>query len=645
MKVTRDLQAGLGILLAGLLAQTAQAEVQPNSLFSDNGVLQRGTTVPVWGTGQDGKTVRVEFAGQKVTGVVHGGKWQVQLKSLKAGGPYNLVIAGDHNIVNLTNLLVGDVWVASGQSNMEDPLGPVFWASPIKDWQAESAVANYPEIRQFKVPNTTAYRPQAEAHGKWAVCNPANVLSFSAAGYFFARDLQATSHVPIGILFSAWGGTVAEAWTSGESLDQMPDFTNAVAKVRATVPAEYPRILADWYRTNDPGSAAQPAWSDKDQATATWKTMTLPVYWQNAGLPGFNGIAWFQKEVTLPAAWEGQSARLKLDTIDDQDTTWVNGVQVGDKPGFGDVRDYPLTPGLLKAGRNVITVRVLDTGGLGGICGHADNMKLELANGTTFPLAGEWRYQATTPLAKLPPVPANPAGNPNVASVLYNGMISPLVPYAMKGVIWYQGESNDDYDHTFRRSTQYRTLFPLLIQDWRQKWGRGDFPFLFVQVAPFNNLSPRIREAQLISLKKTKNTAMVVLMDAGDPKDIHPANKQVVGARLALAARALANGEKLEYSGPLYRKMKVKGDKAVLQFDHVGGGLVAKDGALKGFTIAGADQKFVPGQAEIQGDTVVVTSKQVSAPVAVRYGWENVPAVNLYNQAGLPASPFRTDTD
>jgi sialate O-acetylesterase len=648
MTIKPNWKTGLA-LVAGLCSTAVvHAEIRPNSLFSDNAVLQRDQSVPVWGTAREGEKVSVEFAGQKVSGVAKDGKWMVRLHPLAAGGPFDMVIAGEDNSMTLTNILVGDVWVASGQSNMQDPLGPSWWAAPVKNWQAEVAAANFPQIRQFKVPMVAASRPQADVDGAWSVCSPQTVPAFTAAGYFFARDLQQTTKAPVGILFSAWGGTVAEAWTSGESLERVPDFTNGVAAIMAADPAAYPRILADWYRTNDPGSAAQPAWSDPGFVASDWKTMKLPTYWQHADLPGFNGIVWFRKVIDLPAVWDGKGGSLHLDTIDDQDTTWVNGVQVGAMALFSDVRDYHVPAGVLKAGRNVISIRVLDTGGLGGICGRGKNMKLELAGSEDVApvlLAGDWQYRATTALAKLPAVPANPAGNPNVPTVLYNAMVAPLVPFAMKGVVWYQGESNDDTDHTFHRTTQYRTLFPLLISDWRQHWGQGDFPFLFVQVAPYRDLTPRIREAQLMALKRTKNTAMVVLMDAGEAANIHPANKQVVGERLALAARALAYGEKIEYSGPIFKNMKVKGNKVVLQFDHVGAGLLAKDGELKGFVVAGADKAFVPAQAEIVGKTVVVSSGQVAAPAAVRYGWENIPDVNLFNQAGLPASPFRTDVD
>jgi sialate O-acetylesterase len=352
--------------------------------------------------------------------------------------------------------------------------------------------------------------------------------------------------------------------------------------------------------------------------------MKLPTYWQHADLPGFNGIVWFRKEINLPDDWNGKTAALHLDTIDDQDTTWVNGVKVGAMNNFGDVRNYVVPAGVLKPGRNVVIIRVLDTGGLGGVYGKAERMKLELpgnAGVAPIDLSGDWQYQATT---------------------LYNAMIAPLQPSPIKGVIWYQGESNDNTD---QRARQYRTLFPLLIKDWRQNWGLGNFPFLFVQIAPYSQMTPAIRESQLLTFESVPRTGMAVITDAGDANNIHPANKQIVGERLALAARAVAYGEKIEAAGPVFQSLKIKGDKAVLRFSHLGGGLVAKDGPLKGFTIAGDDKKFVPAQATISGKTVVVTSDQVARPVAVRYGWSNVPDVNLYNQAGLPASPFRTDVD
>jgi sialate O-acetylesterase len=333
----------------------------------------------------------------------------------------------------------------------------------------------------------------------------------------------------------------------------------------------------------------------------------------------------------------GKEALLHLAEIDDADTTWVNGVKVGETDVWTTRRNYRIPVGGLKAGRNVITVRVLDTGGNGGFMGREGQLKLDTPGEPPVPLAGEWHCREGCSLAKVPAPPQKPGESPNTPTVLYNAMIAPLQAFPIKGVVWYQGESNNG------RTKQYQKLFPLLIADWRRVWRGGNFPFLFVQIAPYRDMSPEIREAQFLTLKKSPYTAMAVITDAGDADDIHPARKEVPGERLALAARALAYKEKLEFSGPLFKAMKIEGGKAVVSFTHTGGGLMAKDGELKGFTIAGADKKFVPAKAEIKGRTVVISSGEISSPTAVRYGWSNVPDVNLYNQEGLPASPFRSD--
>jgi len=326
--------------------------------------------------------------------------------------------------------------------------------------------------------------------------------------------------------------------------------------------------------------------------------------------------------------------------VDDNETTWVNGVQVGATIGYDVPRIYRVPGAGLKPTNNVIAVRVLDTGGNGGFWDDHDSMRLIVNAGgqtSSIPLTGEWLCRQGVSLSRVGWPPTDYSQSAGAPTVLYNGMIAPLLPYAMRGVIWYQGEAN------VGRERQYRTLFPAMIAGWRQAWGEGNFPFLFVQIAPYQGNTPEIREAQLLSLQHTTNTAMAVTIDCGDPSDIHPPHKQPMGARLALAARALAYGEKNEYSGPLFASLKIKGANATLHFTHIGGGLAAKDGPLQGFTIAGEDKIFHPAQAEIHGQTIVVHSALVSKPVAVRYGWANVPEGNLFNRAGLPASPFRTD--
>jgi sialate O-acetylesterase len=627
---------------------TAGISAELNPLFQDNAVLQCDARVPVWGAARDGEKITVTFVGQNISTVATNGVWKVWLAPMKPNAtPQTLTVAGDTTSA-ITNVLVGEVWVASGQSNMERQLGLRPGQKPIVDWEREVAAANYPEIRQFYVPQTQSLTPQTTVKGDWSVCSPETVKDFTAVGYFFARDLFAARHVPIGIIHSSWGGTPAEAWTSEAGLQKLPDFAEPLARLKKL--AADPELARRetmakqeaWYQKVDPGSQTGAAWSAAELATDDWKTMTLPTFWESAGYPDFDGVFWFRRAFELPGNWDGGDVELHLGAVDDNETTWVNGQEVGTTIGWTLPRVYRVPGGLLKHGANVIAVRVLDTGGNGGLYGGGDAMRLLFGAGGTsssLSLTGDWLCKQSSSLKETGWPPGNFSQDSSAPTVLYNGMIAPLLPYAMRGAIWYQGENN------VGRERQYQTLFPAMIADWRRAWGEGDFPFLFVQIAPFSGMTPEIREAQLLSWQRTKNTAMAVTIDCGDANDIHPAHKQPVGARLALAARALAYGEKLEYSGPVFDSMKIESESAVLKFTHLGGGLVAKDGELKGFTIAGADQVFRPAQAKIVGETVVVNSSEVPQPVAVRYGWANVPEGNLFNRAGLPASPFRTDKD
>jgi sialate O-acetylesterase len=511
--------------LSGIL----RAEIRPNPLFSDGAVFQRDQAIPIWGTAREGEKVTVELGGQKVSTIAENGAWRVDLKPLAAGGPFTLTLTGD-NSLTLDNILIGEVWICSGQSNME-------WTfNKAANAKEEGPKANYPKIRMFTVAKNISIKPLAEAPGSWVECSPEKVGGFSAVGYFFARDLYQKLGVPVGMIHTSWGGTPAQAWTSIEGLAKDPGLkgyldaaTAALANHPAAVEA-YPAKLAEFKTAKD-----------------TWE--------ETVGKP---------YQLALKA-WNEESAKAK---------------QTGQAP--------PPKP---------------------------------------------------EPPSKAPAPPMGPEGNQNKETTLFNAMINPLIPYGIKGAIWYQGESNAS------QSKLYQTLFPAMIADWRTRWNQGNFPFLFVQIAPFNGQPPGIREAQFLTLSKSPNTAMAVTTDVGDAKDIHPTRKEPVGRRLALAARALAYGEKIEYSGPLYQSMKVKGAEAVLGFTHTGSGLVAKDGELKGFTLAGADGKFVPATARIKGSNILVTAAGVTEPKAVRYGWENVPDVNLFNKEGLPASPFRTDVE
>ncbi|HTU23396.1 MAG TPA: sialate O-acetylesterase [Gemmataceae bacterium] len=519
----RRILAVLMTAAVGLAASPARADVKPHALFTDGMVLQRGMKCPVWGTADPGESVSVAFAAAKANAAAavsasvnagKNGKWRIdiQVAPEMAGGPYTMTIKGK-NTITLKDVYVGDVWICSGQSNMEWPLS--------RAHNAEEAIkkAKNPKIRLFTVQKNTSDKPLTEFKGqpKWQECNPDTVKNFTAVGYFFGRDLQKALDVPIGLIHTSWGGTVAEAWTTRHALESSPELKGMIAQL------------------------------DKNKASAE-------------------------------ANYEKALKKYEVD-LEKHKKAVAKAKEDGKQP----------------------------------------------------------------PRAPRKPVP--PGNNPNRPCVLYNAMIHPLQPYAIKGAIWYQGESNAG------RAYQYRTLFPTMIQSWRETWKQGDFPFFFVQLAPFKAIvsEPQesawaeLREAQLMTSRILKHTGMAVITDVGDPKDIHPKKKEPVGARLALAARGIAYGQDIEYSGPVYDKMSVKDGKAVLHFQHVGKGLQAKDGPLTGFTIAGVDRKFYNAKAEIQGDTVLVWCDKVTKPAAVRYGWANCPVVNLWNKDGLPASPFRTD--
>jgi sialate O-acetylesterase len=641
----------LAVLFCAFTDKGISGELNP--LFQNNAVLQCDARVPVWGAARDGEKITVTFAGQKISTVATNGAWKVWLNPMKASAtPRTLTMSGD-TTWEITNVLVGEVWVAGGQSNMERQLGLRGGQKPIVNWKQEAAAANYPEIRQFYVPETKSFTPQATVKGDWSVCSPETVTNFTAVGYFFASDLFQARHVPIGIIFSSWGGTPAEAWTSEAGLQRLPDFAEPLAQLR--------KLAADpdlahreaqakqdaWFQNVDPGSKLGAAWSVAELDTSDWKTMILPTLWENAGYPDFDGVFWFRRTFDLPQNWDGRDVLLHLGAVDDDDATWVNGAMVGSTIGWDRLRVYRVPGHLLRRGTNVIAVRVLDTGAGGGLYGGGDTMRLMYGlpgqdsrkETNVLSLSGVWQCKQSVSLKTTGWPPSDFNQDPSAPTVLYNAMIAPLLPFAIRGVIWYQGESN------VGRERQYRSLFPELIADWRRAWGEGDFPFLFVQIAPFRDMTPEIREAQLLTLEHTTNTAMAVTVDCGDANDIHLAHKQPVGERLSLAARALAYGEKIEYSGPIFDSMNIHGASPILHFTHLGGGLLAKDGELKGFTIAGVDEVFHPASAKIVGDTVVVDSTEVPHPVAVRYGWANVPEGNLFNRAGLPASPFRTDVD
>lgn len=642
-------------LLLWLAAPTAHATVRLPSLVGSHMVLQRDKPLPVWGWAAPGETVRVTFRGQTYQAPAPDatGRWQVTLPATAAGGPYQLTVKGQNTLV-LQDVLVGDVWLASGQSNMQMPVKDGPGGYPIvQNADQEVAAANFPNIRFYTVAQTVAYRPQAEVQGTgWQVCSPATVARLSAVAYFFGRDLYQRYHVPIGLLVSSWGGTPAEAWTSAEGLRAFPEFQAQIQDFahRTTTPADDQRTfdthMAEYRQalsSRDQGrSLGGQSWASPTYDAHAWPTMLLPAPWEETpGLSSYDGIIWFRKEIDLTAADVRQPLELDLGPIDDIDSTWVNGVPVGSTNVHNLPRAYPVLARAVHPGRNVIAVRVTDTGGGGGLYGKPDMLHLTTA-ARSLPLAGPWQYQVGIAPENLPKAPVG--NSPNPPTDLYNGMIAPLVPFAIKGAIWYQGENNVPH------AEQYRTLLPALITDWRRHWGY-EFPFLFVQLAnflpaksePAESEWAELREAQAMTLS-LPHTGMATAVDVGNPDDIHPTNKQEVGRRLALVARHVAYGDKaVVYSGPSYASLAITGGAARLTFTNLGGGLLAKDGELRGFAVAGADHQFHWATARIEGEQVVVQSTQVPAPVAVRYDWADNPAGNLYNKAGLPALPFRTD--
>ena len=636
-------------LIAGPRAEEGQGRPFLHPLFTGHAVLQRDAPIPVWGWTEPGQRVKVTLAGQSVeTTADPQGKWLARFGPYPAGGPHVLTVAGPKAEVEVKDILVGDVWICSGQSNME---WPVLASNRSKD---EILSANFPRIRLFTVPKKVAVEPESTVDAEWEVCSPETVPQFSAVGYFFGRELHRELGVPIGLIDSSWGGTIAEAWTGAGALESMKDFQDAVAQIReekdneGKPPVRYEQAMAAWWKKNDPGSSDQPSWSEPKFDPAGWKTMNLPGTWEGKGLNEYDGIAWFRKDIDLPVAWDGKELELHLGRIDDRDTTFFNGVEVGQKDNWMASRDYKVPAGVAKAGRNVIAVRVLDTAGNGGFAGEEKDMRIVAVDSGVKPmsLAGDWSFKVSTPIANLT-TPPEPAGsNPNRVTVLYNGMIAPLKPFPIKGAIWYQGESNAG------RAAQYRRLLPTMIRDWRAQFEVGDFPFFIVQLANFMEIKKepvdsawaQLREAQYLTTKALPNVGIGLAIDIGDAKDIHPTNKQDVGRRLALNALAIAHGKDVEFSGPVFKAKEVKGNAIKLTFDHLGGGLVAKGAdKLEGFAIAGEDGQYAWADAVIEGDTVVVSSPKVEKPANVRYAWADNPICNLYNQAGLPAVPFRTD--
>lgn len=629
-------------------------------LFSTDMVLQRDSAVPIWGWSTPGERITITVDGKPVPDAAvagNDGRWTARIGPFAAGGPHTIVIEGKHQKEALSNVLFGDVWLCSGQSNMNWPVRVTMNA------EEEIKQANYPEIRSFTVQFFPALVPmKVPPAARWEVCTPEFARNFTAVGYFFAREIHAKQKIPIGIIHSSVGASAAEAWTSGDALRKhMPfDFQDQLTELNASVAMggpgyDYFKDLERWTAAVDPQSARSKYSSDPKLDTKDWLDIAVPKPWKETDLKDFTGLAWFRHWIDIPESWNGKDLSLALSIIHDIDIVWLNGTLLGSTQVPGAQRTYHVDARLVHPGKNLLTVAIVGKALPSGFCSGPTNMVIRPAvnpGNQILRLSGMWKAKPAVALKDLTTsVPQPPVGNYKTITSLYNGMIAPLAPFAIKGVLWYQGEANGP------RWLQYRRLLPTLITDWRQRFQVGDFPFLVVSLASYNPQQTKpvepgwaeIREAQWRTLRCLPNIGLAMTIDIGDAQDIHPRNKQEVGRRLALTARHIVYGEKkLVYSGPEFTEMMIeppKGQRIRLYFKHVGGGLMIKPGddKLTGFVIAGADKDFVWADAVIEGDTIVVSSTKVPAPKYVRYGWAWNPIVNLYNKEGLPAITFRTD--
>jgi len=613
------------------MSETTETGLKLPRIFSSGMVLQRQRPVAIWGWAKPNAVVELQLGDWEAkTRADLQGQWRAELAAMPAGGPYRLRVNSRSRSIIVEDVLIGDVWLCSGQSNMEFTLG-----ANGEIGQKAIAAANDALIRHFTVAQNSVFKDAEDVQGKWLSATPENAPGFSSVGYFMAQTLRRELGVPIGIINSSWGGTTAEAWTPKAALQADPLLQPLAEFNEAVTEAAKPYA--------DPGNEGfAKGWADPAHDDADWKTMDLPQAWERAGID-MDGSMWFRRHVKLPAVGRNQELTLSLGPLDDFDTTYFNGVQIGqtgqETPGWWSFpRVYKVPAKLLRPGDNVIATRVFDQWGAGGFTGRPEQLHLT-GKGVDIKLTGAWKYKIELQL------PSAVMGTAVPATSLWHGMITPLVGLGITGAAWYQGESNAD------RAYQYRTLLPAMVQAWRKQWNQGDFPFLIVQLANWitNDATRKqgehwaeLREAQEYAARKLSNAAIATAIDVGDPIDIHPHNKQPVGHRLALAALAIAHKQPVEYFGPAYESAKFTGKRAIVSFTHADG-LHSTADTIQGFALAGGDRVFHPAQASIDGTQIIVQSAKVAKPLAVRYAWSDNPNCTLYNSAKLPITPFRSD--
>ena len=613
-------------------------------LFGEHMMLQRGRPDPVWGWAKPGTKIKVVLAGNESAAVTGSdGRWQAEIAPPAAGGPYTLTVDGGPERLEFKDVLVGDLWLCSGQSNME------FGLAGSRDGAEAVKNATHEGIRLFRVPQKSAYAPGAPPGGAWRRCEPAafeGFGGFSAVAYFFARKVHAETGVPIGLIEAAVGGSPAESFMSPEALRPFPEFAPGLAEIvrlRERGAPVYGNYVMHWYDEYDRGVSGR--WSEEKVDDQAWTPVSLHDAFAKLGVPATPVVVWLRREIELPAQLPPGSAKLLLGVVEKMDTVWINGHQVGASAWVENPRAYLIHAGTLRPGRNQITIRVLKTAPDGGFRSPADALRLALGDGTAIPLEDGWR--ATLGLDARPPHPL-PLGYenwPTMPTVLYQGMLRPLAPMALTGALWYQGEANAT------RAAQYRTLLPAMIADWRALFRQPDLPFYIAGLPAFMKRHEQpgapgwaeLREAQMLTARSVPHTGVAITVDTGDADNIHPIDKLPVGERLALLALREVYGKDVVSQGPVFERAENLPNALRLHFTHTEGGLVAKGDQLGEFSLAGADHVWHWAHAKLDGDTIIVSAAAVPAPVAVRYAWQSNPLTSLFNGAGLPAAPFRTD--
>ncbi len=629
--------------LAQTLADAPAARPLPfvSPIFGDNMVMQRGKANTIWGWSKPGDTVRVAIGKSEAQAKAgQDGRWQVKLRPPVSTAPFTVRISGQSQAVELKNVLTGDVWIGGGQSNMELPL------KFAKDGDAEVKAANAPDIRYFKVSGHAAYHRTDIIEGAWKVVSPDTADGISAVGYYFARKIQGETKRPVGLVIDAVGGTPAESWTSAQSLAPLKEFDvelGELNRLAASGAPEYGNFVMHWYDRYDVGLKG--GWKEAGFDDTGWKTVPIPGGFAELGVPETPAVVWFRKEITLPDPLPAGHATIALGSIERMDTVYINGVLVGSSAWVENPRNYFIADGVLKPGRNIVAVRVLKTKPAGGFLNKPEDLFLKLGDQSKVPLAGAWKGQISVDARPPQPLPLSYENWPVMPSVLYEGMLAPIAPLAMTGAIWYQGEQNSD------RGYQYRKILPVMIKDWRTLFQQGDFPFYVVSLPAFQKRSATptddgwadLRESQALTVASVPNTCLAVAIDTGEADNIHPKEKKPIGDRLAACALSGVYGKGVVTSGPTLQSVDRLPDALRLHFTHADGGLVVKGDRLGEFAVAGEDGHWAWADARIEGDTIVVSSPAVAHPLSVRYAWQSNPAATLFNGAGFPAAPFRTD--